>query len=974
MTSLEARALAEFDAFAELDGAHRAQALALLRATDPELYQAVDALLRADALEGALEASPLSVLARDRPGLRETQAPDPRLGRLLGPWRLDAVLAHGGMGTVYRAHRDDGQYAQAVAVKCVRTEISSPALALAIRNERDALARLDHPNIATLIDGGIDPGGFPWLAMRLVEGLPIDRYCDLHRLDLRARAALFDQVCDAVAYAHSRITLHSDIKPANVLVGEDGRPMLLDFGLSSLSLGEGAAAPAKVALTWGYAAPEVLAGGDYSVASDVYALGAVLYLLLCGRWPPAQAAMHAGLSLPTPELPSRLALAAGDEAAAMHGCASAQAWSRALAGDLDRIARTCTDPDPGQRYRSANELQDELRRWLQLRPLRAREGEGGYRLRLFLRRNRRPAWVAGALALALGAATGLALQHARQAEREAAAAREVQRLFEDTLGEMTLSSLGHSPLVSREMLRVAERRLRERGGDPPAVRARGFLALAKSLTTLGDYAQALRLVEEARALGLDDPAQRGLAQAALAHLLNQQSHYAQAERAVEEGQRSAGAGVLAAQPHIRLSLEVERARAQWGQARLADANATLGRALADAERLAARDPVPLAELLIQRGEWRTLLFQFEDARSDLARALALTDGRHRLVADSARAELEHTLFAMDERKQALAVAQALLASRRRLLGEDHPETGKAWAVMSEAQYANSQLGPALEAAQNAERILSRALGPDHPEVADALRMAAAAHSQTGEASLGVQQTRRALAIMLRAHGPSHQRSIRAMVHLGSAIAVQALESGAEPPWHEVVDLYQRAVSEGEKQGLPMLVNRVYLIRAKLRLGQTEGAEAELDRVIDGLTRARGPANDRVLQTRYVRVELLLRQRREDDAEQAMLALLRDTQAPGGNLTSEVVRFNCYDKLGDIASARRQGALAAERWRNAYELGLRIASAKEAAVYAVGVKLARLDPQAQRALAQAAAEGKEAAAAPAAQGPDGRPKS
>ncbi|MBT2749192.1 MULTISPECIES: serine/threonine-protein kinase [unclassified Lysobacter] len=947
MSSLEVRALAEFDAVADLDAAHRQQALEVLRANDPELFQAVSSLLRADALPGALETSPLNILAQSQParaGADDASPSDQRIGQSLGPWRIEAVLGTGGMGTVYRALRDDGQYAQAVAIKCVRREISSPVLAESIRNERDALARLDHPNIATLLDGGIDAGGYPWLAMQLVDGQPIDAYCDAQRLDTRTRVALFDQACEGVAYAHSKVTLHSDIKPSNILVGAGGRPMLIDFGLSSLNLGALGAPRAGVAMTWGYTAPEVMAGEGYSAASDIYALGAVLYRLLCGRWQPAQAELRAaGMArFDPPQSPSRLASEATIDAAKLRSCDTVAAWARELSGDLDRIAMACVDPDPRRRYRSVAELQIDLRRWLQTRPLLAREGEAGYRARLFLRRNRIAVAVSVVMIAALGAVSGLAYKHSRQAAREAQSTREVQRLFEDTLGEMTLTSLGHSPLVSGDMLHVAERRLRERGSaDPASVRARGLIALAKSYTTLGDYERALNLVKEARALGMDDPEQRALTQATLAHLFNVQSRYAQAEQAVREGLLDVSAADLNRRAHVVLALDVELARAQWGRARLSEANATLDRALGMAESLAARNPVPLAELLTQRGEWRTQLFEFESARRDLQRAVVLADGRDAVVADSARAELEHTLFAMDERAQALAIAERLLANRRRLLGPAHPETGKAWAVLAEAQYANAQLAPALESAQTGERILRDALGSQHPEVADAMRMVAAVHSQTGETQLGIDEARTALSIMLRAHGPSHQRSIRAMIHLGSALAVKALETPSERPWHEVVDLYQRAVTEGEKQGLPMLVYRVYLIRAQLRIGHTQGIEAELGRVIAGLTRARGAGNDRVLQTRYVLVELLLRQKRDSDAGRELTALLRDADAAAPSLAVDVVRFNSHDVLGDLASSAGQTASAREHWQRAYEIGLRIAGPKEASIRQVGEKLARL---------------------------------
>src|SRR5690606_12077501 len=341
MATLEARALAALDDCLDLGPGERARALATLRASDPELHARVARLLDADALQGPLLRSPQAVLsgcAGSGSGGCGNDA-DPRLGSVLGAWRLDGVIGAGGMGTVYRASRADGQYEQVVALKCVSSEVDSPVLADAIRNERHALAMLEHPNIATLLDGGIDGDGCPWLAMQLVPGEPIDQWCDRRRLGIRERVELFVRLCEGLSYAHGKAALHADIKPSNILVDEGGRPVLLDFGLSSLASQDGAARRRRVAMTPDYTAPEVPADG-YSVRSDIYALGAVLYRLLCGTWPPrglAQAAM-AGTDAAPPPLPSGLARRAGDEAARQRGLGSARGLARMLAGDLDTIA------------------------------------------------------------------------------------------------------------------------------------------------------------------------------------------------------------------------------------------------------------------------------------------------------------------------------------------------------------------------------------------------------------------------------------------------------------------------------------------------------------------------------------------------------------------------------------------------------------------------------------------------------------
>ncbi|WP_242107574.1 protein kinase domain-containing protein [Luteimonas aquatica] len=950
--SVAARALAAFDAYAELDEPGRTQALDLLQVSDPELHAELRLLLHADAHPGLLQTSPVDILAHcQSPATAAGEAAsDARMGTLLGPWRIDAILGSGGMGTVYRAHRDDGQYLQTVALKCVRTEIPSPVLADAIRNERHALARLSHPNIASLLDGGIDPQGHPWFAMQLVQGEPIDRWCDARTLGLRERVALFVQACEGVAYAHGKATLHSDIKPSNVLVDDDGRPMLLDFGLSSLTAPDWTQAQPRVAMTLGYTAPEALHGAGNSVAADVYALGAVLYRLLCDQWPADVMPLRAGLPPPLedprwrPRPPSKLVANMPAKAVELRRATSAAALRRQLAGDLDSIAMKCVAPDPAYRYRSVAQLQDELRRWLSLRPLQAREGDAGYRLRLFVRRNRLAVALGVGVVASLALGAGIAYRHSYLAEREAESARDINRLFEDTIGAMTLTGLSQAPLASAEMLRVAERRLRERGASaPPPIRALGLMALARNYATLGDYRHAMSMVEEVQGMHLTQADEQAGLHATLARLLNIQSRYPEAARAANTGLEAARELDGLDGDMARLSLTTELARAQWGMARLDDANATLNQALASAEAMASRDPVPLAELLTQRGAWRAQLLHYQDAERDLARAIRLTEKRDPVAADNVRAELAHTLYLIGKGEGAMAVAQTLLANRRRMLGENHPETGKAWVRLAESQYTNSQLSAAMDSAKKGEAILRTVLGPEHPEVGQALQVLSSVHLFLGEHAASLDEARRAFDIAMRAHGPSHQETIMAMRGLAATLASKASQNPGNPkPWPEIIDLFTRVVGESERQGLPAWGARLMLIRARLRYGQDQGADAELERIATALTKLLGPGNDRALHARYIQVELYQKQNRPQDAERAARILLRNAEQALPSLAGSSMVFNSHDILGDIALARGDSAAARAHWQKASEVGQQLGATRQTAVVGVQKKLAMLE--------------------------------
>ncbi len=929
MPSVEARALAAFDAYAELDPRRRAKALAELSAADPELHAELVRLLEADALRGPLLRSPQEILSGyEEPAAKARgDAPaDGRIGSVLGPWRIEAAIGSGGMGTVYRASRADGQYSQVVALKCVGTEVDSPALAEAIRNERRTLALLEHPNIATLLDGGIDRDGYPWFAMQLVQGEPIDHWCDHRSLGLRERIELFMRLCDGLAYAHGKAALHSDIKPSNILVDEAGRPVLLDFGLSSLATQGRAARRRQVAMTFDYTAPEVPADG-YSVRADIYALGAVLYQLLCGTWP--MRGLPRATDAPSPPSPSRLALQGTADAARLRGLATPRALGRALSGDLDRIAARCVATDPEQRYSSVAQLRDDLSYWLQRRPISARRNDSSYRLRLFLRRNWLTTTLMACGLVGLGIGIGLLYGARMQAERHAEVARSMRRLFEDSFEMLTTGSLGQTPLMSRDMLHGAETQLRRsEAARAPEAGAYGLMltALARSYTTLGDYRHAAELVAEARGLAGGRADQMAPIDAAFARLLNEQSHYPEAYRTAEAGLARIDEVPPPDRDMARLMLQVELARAQWGMARIHDAGATLAQAMAGAEAMAARDPTPLAELLIQRGQWRELFMRYEDAMHDFERARALAATRSPVVADGARAQLVAMLNVLEQHDRAVQTATALLESRRRLLGEDHPETGKAWVVLADSQFWSGQVDAALQSARRGEAILRAALGPGHPEVAEATMVIDGVYSQTGKSDEAVAGARRALAIMQQAHGPDHQRTLDAIGHLAATLAVKASETPeAKAPWQEVVSLFERQVRTGRRQGLPMLSARMFLVKAKLRIGQVdEGAEQELRQLIAALGKARGESSDAVRGARYTLLELYMQQDKLAPAQAMLEAMLREFDQAPDSLSAQGDRFNCHEALGDIAQAQGRLDAAREHWQQAHAIGMRMA--------------------------------------------------
>ena len=251
-------------------------------ANDPELRNEVESLLASHERAGS------GFLARPAIDLRSTVSESnvARVGRRIGPYQILEEIGHGGMGEVYRAVRVDGHYDRQVAIKLVRVGLDTPFLRERFRHERQILASLEHPNIAHLYDGGTTEDGIPYLVMELIEGTPIDVYCDQNDLDVTGRLQLFLQVCAAVQYAHQHLVIHRDIKPGNILVTAEGIPKLLDFGIAKiLDPSAGAETTLIHPMTPEYASPEQVRGEAITTATDVYSLGVVLYRLLTGRSP-----------------------------------------------------------------------------------------------------------------------------------------------------------------------------------------------------------------------------------------------------------------------------------------------------------------------------------------------------------------------------------------------------------------------------------------------------------------------------------------------------------------------------------------------------------------------------------------------------------------------------------------------------------------------------------------------------------------
>jgi eukaryotic-like serine/threonine-protein kinase len=466
------------------EGKDRSRRLDELRALDPAMAADVDVLFNT-----------LSGVPRDAPSEGAVPLPDSAMagmaGQTIGAYTIERELGQGGMGSVWLARRTDGRFEGHVAIKFLNAGLASRGGQERFAREGSILARLAHPNIARLIDAGVAAGGAqPYLVLEYVDGLPIRRYCEDNALDLAARVRLFIDVLGAVAHAHNRLILHRDLKPSNILVTAGGEVKLLDFGIAKLLDDSAVPTPATEltqaagrAFTLQYAAPEQLQGGDVTTATDVYALGVLLYALLGGAHPTA-----AGTIAPLEQMravienePKRLSEAVLRNPGGTSAAAKLR-LSRALRGDIDNIVIKALKKVPAERYANAALLADDLRRYLNDEPVTARPDTLNYRVIKFVRRHRLGVAATAVVAMALTIGIGVALWEAAEAKRQRV---QAEGLIEFMLGDLRkrLQPVGRLDVL-----------------DAVGAKALDYYALQKAgrldADSLGRRARALHLIGE----------------------------------------------------------------------------------------------------------------------------------------------------------------------------------------------------------------------------------------------------------------------------------------------------------------------------------------------------------------------------------------------------------------------------------------------------------------------------------------------
>ncbi|HKH49355.1 MAG TPA: serine/threonine-protein kinase [Thermoanaerobaculia bacterium] len=734
----------------------------------------------------------------------------------LGPYRLLRKIGSGGMGTVYLARREDEHYERDVAVKVLRSGLASTEALHRFIAERQILARLEHPNIARLYDGGSTEDGRPYLVMELVEGVPVDEYCDRHRLTIDQRLALFQKICSAVQHAHQNLLVHRDLKPANILVTPQGEPKLLDFGIAKRLAPEAEDTVHRTRiglrlLTPRYASPEQVRGDAITTASDVYSLGVILYELLAGRSPYQLTAelpyeRERVICEQEPERPS-LALFQGSpdaEEVALDRRMRPQALAGRLRGDLDNIVLMALRKEPRRRYGSAAELAQDLEKHLQDLPVTARPDTLSYRTRKFARRHRTAVAATATVVLLTAISVASLIAQGRQLAQERDKARYALSFLAETFKQADPYQARGTNVTAREILDQGSARIsRELAGEPD-VQAAVMDVIGEANLGLGRFEEAEPLLTRALAL------RRQIFGSDSLEVAQSLEHLA--------------------------AFQIKRSPLEKAESSLREALAIRRRRQGNGDLAVARTLNQLGEILVWQGAVPADASEIEAIFQEaLAIARRVEGPEGRLVAETlihlANFRLEQGNYVESERlyREGLAVDRKVLGDRDPRLYRDQSDFGVVLVLGGKYKEAEALLRRCLKTQREI-------LGPAHPDVAETMHNLAMALHYPGRCREAEVINREVLAMVRSYYGPKHWRVANALHNLGTNLAGQER-------FPEAIALYEQSLEIRRQSGEEdTLFGRTLLVLAELYRNQKKYAQA-LDlahQAVENFKKTRGP--------------------------------------------------------------------------------------------------------------------------------------
>lgn len=761
------------DELLDLDDDIRSRRLAELLAREPGLHREVSALLEADRRAGGVLDEPIPELVGDTDAL-DVGAVDAaaRVGSRIDVYRLIELIGRGGMGEVYRAERTDGEFEHTVAVKMIRTGMGTEDNLRRFRQERQILARLTHPAITRLLDGGVTEEGRPYLVMELVTGSPLIAHADRHRLPVADRLRLFDEVCAAVGYAHRHLVVHRDLKPSNVLVTGDGKVKLLDFGIAKLvedDADPGLTRVGTFVLTPDYAAPEQVRDEPITTATDVFALGVILYELLSGARP------HRITSSSRRDL--EIAIVETDP----------DPLPDAIDRDLALIVFRALAKSPEERYPTADALRDDLRRHRDGLPISARAPSVRYRLGKFVRRNRVSVIAAALVLLALVAGLAATAWQAQVARREAVRATLTRDLLLEIFGGADPDA-APGTLSATDVLRRGMEKVDARLEDDPGLHAEMLHTIGRLLNELGDPAAAegllARSVELRRAHGSAHELAESLDELGTAALYL--DRHAEAESLYTLALATLPGG--ASDPHRPRSLN------------------------------------NLAVVLTRDG-------RYDEAIATHRESIHLDRARHGDEHEEVATDLSNlavTYSAAGREAEADSLHRMVLAMRRRLHPGDHTEIAASLHNLADVQSNLSRPESCLVYIESAIAMKRRLLEPDHPSLLRSLRVRGRALSELRRLDEADAQLQEVLEATLR-RDPDGSEAANTWNDLG----ILAFQRGDYPLAREriaaAVTIYERILGPDHATVATLLGNVATLDRLQ---GDLPAAEAGFRRVLE----------------------------------------------------------------------------------------------------------------------------------------------
>ena len=760
---------------------------------------------------------------------------------IVGPYRLIELLGRGGMGSVWLAERTDQLKRRQVALKLPHAAWRHPGLAERLAREAEILATLEHPHIARLYDAGIGPDGQPYLALERIDGERLDRHVQMRRLGLRERLGLFLQVVRAVAYAHSRLVVHRDLKPANILVTRDGEVKLLDFGIAKLLGSEGADLTAltregTAALTPDYAAPEQVLGQPITTAADVYALGVVLYELLCDQRPyrldrASTGALEEAILRAEPARPSERV--------------TDRRLRRALAGDLDTVVLKALKKAPAERYATVDAFGEDLQRWLDGEPVQARPDSRWYRLRKFVARHALAVASGTAIAVSLFAGAGVALWQAHAARAEARRAEEVKSFIASIFREADPYRDSGRAVSAAQLLRDARQRVD--AVQDPRSRLELLGVVGDSLLSLDDTDAAEQIVtrvlaEAAPQLGEHDR-------------LTQQARLLAAKVDRFRGRTDAMAGQLE-----RLRPHLDRAEARpEDRLEFLELETHLAIDQGDAPRALDRSARAQALARVTWGEddARTVAMEalnalaHEYSDQPAARALQVAAAALQACLTHYRAQPLHprcidarqvhgrALARAGEVRRGVAELETAADQTVQVFGAESKTAAFVLGNLARYQRAIGKVEEALANSQRSLAVHQRTAQPDSFTVLGGLTARGVILLAARRPEAAARDLADAANGLSRLFGPDHEETAIARYHLGLALAMLGRHAEARTELDAALDTYRRHFSEPVfKPERPLIADA----RAWRLQGRLQEAQARLDEARDKLGATPAPAD------------------------------------------------------------------------------------------------------------------------------------